>query len=177
MSALLLALLLSGNAAAHCGHCGSGGGHDGGSAGSGAQGARPADRKQPFVERADIAKDEGSKVYETPAGAAPAAEEPAPPPSAPSAEDARDNMRTVLEARLAKTGGLWRVQDARTGKARGLALQELGVPKDEGAGRWSARATFRDKAGTARARVLVDLSGERWRVVSLEPESAAPRRR
>lgn len=176
MSALVLGLWLAGAAAAHCGHCGPGAGDShGGGPGAGRR-ARNADRKQPFTERADLPKDEGSKVYETPPEAAATAEEAPATPPALSTEDARDNIRTLLEARLNKTGGLWRVKDAKSGKLRALTLQGLGAAKDEGAGRWSAAATFRDKTGAARARVLVDLSGERWRVVSLEPETAAGRR-
>lgn len=179
MSALLLAWLLCTGAAAHCGRCGAGAGegHDGGGPGASAARARQADRKLPFTERADIPQDEGSRVYEAPAAPAAAEEAETAAPATPTAEDARDNMRAVLEARLAKTGRLWRVKDRKTGKPRGLALQDLAVPRDEGGGRWAARATFRDKAGTVSARVLVDLSGERWRVVSLEPETAAPRQR
>lgn len=145
---------------------------------------RAAEVKGARQSSVPIPRDEGSRVYESPPdgeaaapmpGAppdeAPAAQEPA-APAVLSPEDAAENIRTVLETRLARTGGVWKVRDNRTGKPRGLALQGLRDAKDEGEGRWSARATFRDTAGAVQARVLVDLSGERWRVLRLEPEGS-----
>lgn len=141
---------------------------------------RAAERKGPRRSASFIPRDEGSKLYEPPPGAeaTPMPPEPAGAPeggaAAPPAltpEDAADNMRTVLETRLAATGGLWKTRDAKTGKPRSLKLQSVGAAKDEGDGRWSGRALFRDKAGAVPARLLVDLSGARWRVLRLEPEA------
>jgi hypothetical protein len=179
MSALTAALLLAAAVAAQ--DSGSEGNmNDGGRYGQD-QRRQAAERKGPRQSSAHIPRDEGSKLYEPPPGAEAASMPPSGPDDAPPAqaapaalspEDALDNIRTLLETRLARTGGVWKVRDNRTGKPRGLALQELRDAKDEGQGRWSARALFRDKAGAAHAKVLADLSGERWRVLKLEP--AAP---
>lgn len=182
MKALLPALLLAAAGAAAQGS--EGPMNDGGRYGQDRR-RQASESKGARQSGASIPRDEGSKLYEPPPGAqatpmppsgpgeAPAAQA-APPPMSP--EDAVENIRTVLETRLARTGGVWKVRDNRTGKPRGLALQGLNGAKDEGEGRWSARATFRDKVGAVKARVLVDLSGERWRVLTLEPEGspAAP---
>lgn len=177
-AAFLAALLLAGAAAAQ--DAGSMGNmNDGGRYGQDTR-RQKADRKASRQSSSFIPRDEGSKLYEPPPGAeaAPMPPEPAAAagpgdavaPVALTPEDAAENMRTVLETRLAATEGVWKVRDVKTGKRRDLLLQGVSEAKDEGDGRWAGRATFRDKAGTVRARLLVDLSGERWRVLRLEPE-------
>lgn len=142
------------------------------------EGAQPADAEPPRGELpAPSASPTPGPAMEEPRVRGGEGEDAGKDPAGPmSPEDARDNMRTVLRTRLAATGGVWKMRETKTGKPRSLALQGIGAAKDEGKGRWSGRATFRDKAGLVHARVRVDFSGVRWRVVTLEPEAppAAP---
>jgi hypothetical protein len=87
-------------------------------------------------------------------------------------EDVRENVLTLLETHLARTGGRWVVADPKTRRERSLKLAGLGPLKETAPGHYAARARFRDAAGVLQAELVARVGGASWRILALEPVGA-----
>jgi hypothetical protein len=121
-------------------------------------------QKQKFEEDPNLPKDQGWR--EIGLGGAPYGADPVP---TLEAEDVRENVLTLLETHLARTGGRWVVADPKTRRERSLKLAELGPLTETKPGHYAGRARFRDAAGSVQAELVARVGGASWRILSLEP--------
>lgn len=124
-------------------------------------------QKQKFEEDPNLPKDQGWRQIGL--GGTPYGADPVP---TLEAEDVRENVLTLLETHLARTGGRWVVADPKTKRERSLKLAELGALTETKPGHYAGRARFRDASGVLQAELVARVGGASWRILALEPVGA-----